>query len=321
MKATSRAFAIQGLVKYHGLRDPELRLPYHDSISVCMKALPTITTVEMDTRHKRDTVRINGQVPGRRELGRVEIVLNTLRHLANNKLYGRVESHNPEVNGKGLGFSASGFAALGLAASTALGIQLGTRRLSEIVRLGAGSASRSLVGGFSIWYAKKNHHSYAEQLARPDSVRLRTIIAPVKSDLKTDTAHRDSVSSPLFKARLRYINSQLSKMKRAIAKGDASRIGAIAEEDTLNLHAVTMTGPTGVILITPISLAIIEEVRRLREEDEVPAWFSIDTGPSVFINTIPESVERVKRSVGKFTKDLLFSAPGGPAEILNTHLF
>ncbi len=321
MKSTSRAFAIQGLVKYHGLRDPDLRLPYHDSISVCMKALPTITTVEMDTHYTRDEVRINGQTPGRRELDRVEVVLDTLRHVAGKKLYGRIESRNPEVDGKGLGFSASGFAALGLAASTALGIEPGTRRLSEIVRLGAGSGSRSLVGGFSIWYASKNRHSYAEQLAGPNSVNLRTVIAPVKSTLKTDTAHKDAVSSPLFKARLRYISSQLSKMKRAIAKRDVALIAAIAEEDTLNLHAVTMTGSAGMILITPLSLAILDEVRRLREEDEVPAWFSLDTGPSVFINTLPDSVERVKRSIGRLTKDLRLSAPGGPAQILDKHLF
>ncbi|MFB6197701.1 MAG: diphosphomevalonate decarboxylase, partial [Halobacteriaceae archaeon] len=35
MKATARAHPIQGLVKYHGMRDVERRLPYHDSISVC----------------------------------------------------------------------------------------------------------------------------------------------------------------------------------------------------------------------------------------------------------------------------------------------
>ncbi len=321
MKSTSRAYAIQGLVKYHGLRNPELRLPYHDSISVCIKALPTVTTVEMDTQYRSDKVRINGRVLGARELARVEVVLDTLRQVAGKKLYGRIESRNPEVDGKGLGFSASGFAALGLAAATALGVEPGTRRLSEIVRLGAGSASRSLVGGFSIWYARKNRHSYAEQLAGPDSVKLRTIIAPVKSTLKTDTAHKDSVRSPFFTARLRYVTGQLSRMKRAIAKGDVARIGAIAEEDTLSLHAVTMTGPAEMILITPLSLAIVDEVRRLREEDEVPAWFSLDTGPSVFINTLPDSVERVKRSIGRLTKDLLLSAPGGPAEILDKHLF
>jgi phosphomevalonate decarboxylase len=46
MKATAIAHPIQGLVKYHGLKDAKLRIPFHDSISVCMQALCTTTTVE-----------------------------------------------------------------------------------------------------------------------------------------------------------------------------------------------------------------------------------------------------------------------------------
>jgi len=55
-KATARAHPIQGLVKYHGMRDPELRLPYHDSISLC-------TAPDRDDDHRR--------VAARRERGRI----------------------------------------------------------------------------------------------------------------------------------------------------------------------------------------------------------------------------------------------------------
>ena len=48
MKATAKAHPIQGLVKYHGMRNEELRLPYHDSISVCTAPSHTTTTVEFD---------------------------------------------------------------------------------------------------------------------------------------------------------------------------------------------------------------------------------------------------------------------------------
>src|SRR5690606_27672074 len=40
-KASAIAHPIQGLVKYHGLRDESLRLPFHDSISVCTAPLRT----------------------------------------------------------------------------------------------------------------------------------------------------------------------------------------------------------------------------------------------------------------------------------------
>ncbi len=322
MKATARAYAIQGLIKYHGLRNPNLRIPFHDSISVCMKSLPTVTTVESDTGIGRDIIRIGGQVPSKTELARVLVVLNQLRRVSGKRTVRfRVESRNPEVNGKGLGFSASGFAALGLAASKTLGLELTSKDLSQVVRLGAGSAARSLVGGFSIWYASKNGRSYAEQLASAGSIQLRTIIAPIPSRVKTDRAHEDSVKSPLYKARLQHLRKKLVEMKRAITHKEVKSIGRLAEEDTLSLHAVTMTGPKGMVLFSPVSVMIIDEVRRLREEEDVPVWFSLDTGPSVFVNTTREDSSKIRNTLSKFTNPLLTSEPGGPAELLDKHLF
>ena len=302
--------------------NPSLRIPYHDSISVCMKALPTTTTVELDERLRRDVVRIDGRTPTGGEFRRVKTVLDGLRRLAGKKSpFLRVESRNPEVDGKGLGFSASGFAALGLAASHVFELGLDYQRLSQIVRLGAGSSARSLVGGFSILYANRGGSSYAEQLASPSSVKLRTVISPVPSDVKTDTAHADAVKSPFYKTRLKYVPSSLSRMKRALSRGDVRALSALAEEDTLNLHAITMTGPEGMVLFSPLSISVMNEIRRLREEEDVPVWFSLDTGPSVFANTTPEALPRVRRSLSAITNHVIVSAPGGPAHLLEQHLY
>ena len=322
LKASARAYAIQGLVKYHGLRNERLRLPFHDSISVCMKALPTITTVAFNRELEEDRIRINGKSPSRKEQDRVLAVVNHLRHMSGSRsMKARIESRNPDVKGKGLGFSASGFAALGLATARALELGIKTPELSEAVRLGAGSASRSLTGAFSIWYANKNGRSYAEELASANSIKMRTIIAPIESEIKTDRAHADAVRSPFFKPRLAYLRSILPRMKRAISKKDAESIGRLAEEDTLNLHAVTMTGREGLVLFSPLSIEIIREIRRLRSEEDLPVWFSLDTGPSVFVNTTRDAAERVRRNLSKITENLLVSDPGGPAEIIDKHLF
>src|SRR5437660_10421355 len=168
MMACARSYSIQGVVKYHGLRNERLRLPLHDSITVCMKSLPTVTTVAFNRELTDDRIRINGKSPSRKEQDRVLAVVNHLRQLSRfGSTKARIESRNPDVKGKGLGFSASGFAALGLATASALDLDIKTPELSEVVRLGAGSASRSLAGGFSIWYANRNGRSYAEELAPP----------------------------------------------------------------------------------------------------------------------------------------------------------
>ncbi len=233
----------------------------------------------------------------------------------------RVESRNPDVDGKGLGFSASGFAALGLAASNALGLNLGPKQLSEIVRLGAGSAARSLAGGFSIWYANRNGSSYAEQLAPANSVHMKTIIVPIPSTIKTDNAHADAVTSPFYRARLGYIKRILPKMKRAIGRGNVQEICQLAEVDTLNLHAITMTGDKGMVLFSPLSIKIIDEVRRLRSEGRIHVWYSLDTGPSVFVNTTSEYAARVHTRIRRIAQDAIVSDPGGPAETTGNHLF
>jgi phosphomevalonate decarboxylase len=321
LKCSARAYAIQGLIKYHGLKNPKLRIPYHDSISVCMKSLDTVTTVEAGNGLGRDRIRINGVNPTTGEEARARIVIDKLREIADNKTRVRVESRNAKVKGKGLGFSASGFAALGLAASKALGLSLEPRELSEVVRLGAGSASRSLVGGFSIWYADRKGRSYAEQLASATSIRLRTLIVPVPSEIKTDKAHADVLTSPFFRARLAYLKGVLQRMKRAIGKKDISEICRLAEVDTLNLHAITMTGRMETILVNPLSIQIMDRVHRLREEEEVPVWYSLDTGPSVFINTTPNAARRVEKSIRELSANVISSVPGGPAETVYRHLF
>ena len=321
MKFTARAYAIQGLIKYHGLRNPKLRIPFHDSISVCMKALDTVTTVEADANFRRDVMRINGVTPTTGEENRARIVINKLREIAGQNTRVRVESKNANVSGKGLGFSASGFAALGLATSRALGLDLDHRDLSEVVRLGAGSASRSLVGGFSIWYANRNGRSYAEQLSPAGSIGLRTLIVPIPSQIKTDRAHADVVTSPFFKARLSYVKGVLQKMKSAIRRKDLSEICQLAEIDTLNLHAITMTGKHETILLSPLSLKVLEAVRMLRDEDEVPVWYSLDTGPSVFINTTRLAARKVEKTIRSLSASAVWSDPGGPAEMVPKHLF
>ena len=81
MKATARAHPIQGLIKYHGMRDSILRLPYHDSISVCTAPSSTTTTVEFDPNLKSDQYSIGGKNLQGRSSERVKAVVVQIRSL------------------------------------------------------------------------------------------------------------------------------------------------------------------------------------------------------------------------------------------------
>jgi diphosphomevalonate decarboxylase len=320
MKATAIAHPIQGLIKYHGLKDTELRIPFHDSISVCIKAMCTTTTVET-IASPMDTVVINNKRIVGNELERVKTVLNKLKTVTGYSGNFKVASQNSVTNGKGLGFSASGFAALGLAACATLNVPVDYLTLSEIVRSGAGSATRSLAGSFAIWYADKDGKSYAESLVAPEAVDLGMVIVPIPSSVKTDEAHIEVLSSPMFKTRLRHASKLVEAMIQAIKDGDIPTIGRLAEEDTLNLHASTMTGKARMVLWEPETIRIIREVQQMRR-DGVPAWYSIDTGPSVFVNTYTKDMDTVAERLWDlgFPK-VIKSSVGGSPSLSNKHLF
>lgn len=321
MKATAIAHPIQGLIKYHGLRKPKQRIPFHDSISVCADALHTITTAEANCSLKEDTIIVNGKHVAGRDKERIETVLNRLKKMAAYSGFLKIVSENNISTGKGLGFSASGFAALGVAASKALGLNLDHVSLSEIVRLGAGSATRSLAGGFALWYANKEGHSYAEQLASPASMDFAMVIVPIHSEIKTEEAHAEVIGSPLFEARLRTINHLIEMMKSAIINGDTAKVGQLAEEDTLNLHAITMTGKSHMVLWEPDTIRIIREVGKLRDNG-TDCWFSMDTGPSVFINTYKKYADTIAdRLVELGFTNTVMSGVGGKPKPIGRHLF
>ncbi len=321
MKATVVAHAVQGLVKYHGLRDVARRIPFHDSISVCAEALRTVTTVEADDALSVDSVTVNGRLLPGGERARAEAVLEELRRLTGYKGHFKVVSLNSLERGKGLGFSASGFAALGKAAGLALGAAMDEVSLSEAVRLGAGSATRSLAGGFAIWYADRNGRSYAEQLAGPVELDLGMVVVPIPSDVRTDEAHAEVLSSPLFEARLSRVNTLIEAMKDAVRNRDIASIGQLAEEDSLSLHAITMTGSSHIVLWEPETIRVLREVLKMKAEG-IPAWYSMDTGPSVFINTFKKHTGEVAgrlRQAG--TRNVITSAVGDKPKPVMEHLF
>jgi len=321
MKRTAIAHPIQGLIKYHGLKNVKLRIPFHDSVSVCTDSLYTTTTVEASASVPQDRVIINGAKVAGADLERVKVVLDRLRMIAGYSGGFKIVSQNNVTGGKGLGFSASGFAALGTAACAALDFDIDYMSLSELVRLGAGSATRSLAGSFAIWYADRDGRSYAEQIVKHDAVGLRMVLVPLASAVKTDEAHIEVLTSPLFQARLKHVEKMVRVMKEAIESGDVATIGRLAEEDTLNLHASTMTGKAHMILWEPETLRIIREVEKMRSEG-MPTWFSMDTGPSVFVNTSTGCVEKVANRLRKLgVSSVMTSSVGDKPVLCDRHLF
>jgi phosphomevalonate decarboxylase len=320
-KATAVAHPIQGLVKYHGLRDVELRIPLHDSISVCVAPYETRTTVEVRPDLDEDVFEIDGQAATGRAFDRAELVVDHLRNLAGRQERIKMRSENNFMSNIGLGASSSGFAALALAAHNAFGMELGQRELTKIARLGAGSASRAVSGAFSYWYAGETHDSsYAERITDQNALQLGIVMAIIPAHKNTDDAHSQVLGSAFMPCRTAFVRATIGAMRQAILDGDFSTVGRMAEQDSLSLHAVTMTGEGNPLYWQPDTLRVFHEVRRLRSEG-LECYFSVDTGATVYVNCRPEDTGTVEKAIADLGVKTAVGSVGGPAHIVKKHLF
>jgi phosphomevalonate decarboxylase len=128
------------------------------------------------------------------------------------------------------------------------------------------------------------------------------------------------ITSPFFKARLEYVVEALDKMERAIFARDIDRICSLAETDTLLLHGITMTGIDELILWRPDTVQVILEVKKMRKEG-LPAYFSIDTGATVYINSRLEDVREVRSRVEALGIETIECSVGGEAKVVSENLF
>ncbi len=131
-----------------------------------------------------------------------------------------ISSRNNFPSGSGIASSASGFAALALAGSTAYGLHLTEKELSCLARRGSGSACRSIPTGFVEWQpGTTDEDSFAFSIGDPDHWDLVDIIAIVDpSHKKTGSTegHHIANSSPLQLSRVEDAPRRIQICRKAI---------------------------------------------------------------------------------------------------------
>lgn len=298
MKATAKAPANIAFIKYWGKRNAKLRLPMNSSISMNLSEIFTITSVGFDVKLKEDLVRIDGKVVSDKEKERVVKQIERIRRLAKVKLKAKVESHNNFPKGTGLASSASGFAALTLAASKAAGLNLTEKQLSILARIGSGSACRSIPDGFVEWKkGNTNESSYAYSLYPSDYWDICDVIAIVGRKSKkvgSTEGHALVESSPFFKTRLSGMKKKVDEIKTMMKEKDFSKFGEILEEEAINMHLVMMTSKPALYYWTPETLKIMLKVIEWRDKG-LESYFTIDAGPNVHIICQKKDVAKISQ--------------------------
>ncbi|MFT7626135.1 MAG: diphosphomevalonate decarboxylase [Myxococcota bacterium] len=318
-QATATAHANIALVKYWGKRDVPLNLPAAGSLSLTLSGLTTTTTVRFGAA--RDSMTINESPLG---LGKAAKVLDIIRGLADLDAPAECRSTNDFPTGAGLASSASGLAALTVAAAAAAGLELSAERLSAIARIGSGSATRSLFGGFAEWRAgvkPDGSDSHAVPLFGPQHWDLRVVVAVVSARPKavgsTEGMTRTLKTSPFHRPWLETVDADLVEARAAVEQRDLAALGRVAERSCLRMHALMMGADPALMYLRSESWAVIEAVRAL-QKDGVPCFFTADAGPNVKVFCAPEAVAPVRDRLLRLrcVRGLVAARPGPGARVV-----
>ncbi len=316
--ATAIAHPNIALIKYWGDRVPELHIPANGSISLNLDELHTETSVTFDPSLRQDELCLNDQAGQGEVLERLSRFLDHVRQLAGISTFARVDSQNNFPMAAGLASSASGFAALALASTASLGLQLDQASLSRLARLGSGSACRSVPAGFVEWQAgQDDHDSYAASIAPPDHWDLVDCIALVSQEQKLTGSmlgHTLADTSPLQHDRLVDAPRRLSLCREAILERDFSKLSRVVEQDCNLMHAVMITSTPTLIYWQPATLSVMLAVQAWRQ-DGLPVCYTIDAGPNVHVLTLSAQAHQVAGLLRHLTgvMQVLVAHPGGRA--------
>ncbi len=323
-----RAGSNIALIKYWGVADPALNLPLNNSISMTLDAAHTTTTVAWDRagRLREDECTIDDLRLTNSAAQRLVRHLDRIRRLAGVEYRAQVVSRNNFPMAAGIASSASGFAALTVAGCTALDLDLETTQLSALARLGSGSASRSLFGGFVEWERGLDHaSSVAHPLYAPDYWPLVDIVAVVSAatkHLSSEDGHKLAATSPLLAGRLSSLELALPAVRQALAERNLTQLGPLIEQDALAMHAVMMTSTPSLLYWQPGTLAVLQAVRRWRDEG-LGVYFTIDAGPNVHLICEAATATAIQARLQTLSsvQNIIVSQPGPGPVRLDTHLF
>ena len=297
MRATAVAHPNIALIKYWGKADVEHNIPAVGSLSITLGGLTTTTTVHFDSALALDEFVLNGAAkPEMAE--RVSRCLDLVRRRAGSDARAHVESSNDFPTAAGLASSASGFAALVVAANEALGGGIEPFELADLARRASGSAARSIFGGFVELRLTPDGPRPTEtrQILEPAAWPLRVAVAVTDAGPKkvgsTDGMLRTEQTSPFYSSWVQSSEGDLATARDAIERRDFGALAEISEASCLAMHAVMMSARPGLVYWNGTTVECIRRVRDLRA-DGMPVFFTVDAGPQVKAVCEPETFDRV----------------------------
>jgi len=294
------------LVKYWGKRDVSLILPFNDSISLTLDEnyLGTRTVVRYSTEFVDDEICLNGKDIEISE--RLQSVIDELRRLARKQAIKKklpaaqlmklsrtkfqIKTKNLMPTAAGLASSASGLASIAYGIAQAL--KLTDINISQIARLGSGSACRSISGGLVQWYSGEEENgsdSRAEQIYSsdhwPELCFLVLVVSQNRKKIGSTAGMQKSLeTSSMMNTRNQIVDERIKEIKWAFSVKNFESLAEVTMRDSNMLHAICQDTYPPIFYLNETSHALINFVTQFNQlSKEIKLAYTFDAGPNCFL--------------------------------------
>lgn len=298
---TWRSPANVAIVKYWGKKD--FQLPQNPSLSFSLEKSFTETRLDYKYRGTRE-VSPDFYFEG---LHKPEFASRIARYLTNLSTYLpfiqtlelTIHSENSFPHSSGIASSASSMSSIALSLTSLERALFGTlekdadffTKASFLSRLGSGSASRSVYGGWSVWGRNSLIKSSTDEAAVPFGGKIHPIFQTLgdailivdsqNKKVSSSMGHRTMEQHPYAAARYKKANENLKLLIDALINGDARTFIHVSENEALSLHALMLSADEGYTLLLDRTWKIIESIKKYRQSSGLFMAFTLDAGPNV----------------------------------------
>jgi len=328
--ATAETTPNIAVVKYWGKENDEKNIPYFSSLSFTMdRQLLTRSTIAFSPEFKEDEAWLNGKKLDEKKLAEIQKSIKQLREKAKTSWKFKLVSKNFFPTAAGMASSASGFAALVLAADKALGTSEPKKELSKIARLISGSACRSLYGGFVEWQKGEKEdasdcfsYQIADEKHWPELVNIIAIIdTNEKKILSRAGMQITAKTSKLYPAHVNDNTRLVNEMKDAVLKRNFEKFGELTMQASNRLHSIMLDTYPPIKYLNDTSWEVIAKVHDLNDK-KIIAAYTFDAGPNAHVYTLEKYKNEVKEMLSKIpgVQSTMECKVGGDPIFSNDHM-
>jgi diphosphomevalonate decarboxylase len=211
-----------------------------------------------------------------------------------------ISSSNSFPHSSGIASSASSMSALALCLVdidcqlSGASLDVGSEQIhlvSDLARLGSGSASRSVYPHLAAWGDHPDMES-SNQWATP-VVDVHEVFKTYHDDICIVSDREKSVSStaghqlmednPYATARYAQAQARITDLLGILSRGDVVAFGELAESEAMALHGMMMCSQPSYMLIETGTIEMIRAIHAYRLSTGIPVYYSLDAGPNIHL--------------------------------------